>query len=137
MDWKEFFNFPKFKWTYLVIMALVILISGAFADNVIYCFIAPCNQALSTGIGQKINSITTFSFEYINPDFSYINTQSAVRIKNFMRDNLGFSAGTAYSTISFIVGMIMHFLIISVISYGYGTFKKEPESASSASNTAK
>jgi hypothetical protein len=114
----EFFKFTKTKWVYLIIIALIILISGIFANNVIYCIQAPCDQKSSTIMGQNIYSIVTFN-ELL------INTQIAVKIKNFMGDLFGISAGTTYRTLSFIISLIIHYIIISTILYGYNYLKKK------------
>jgi hypothetical protein len=130
MGWKEFFKLTKVKIIYLIVIAIVIIISGSLASNVMYCFIAPCNQKTSTIVGQKIYSVVTFNFNYLggdlSHDFSYINTHSAVKVKNFLRDTLHISAGTAYRSISFIIGMIIHYFLISVIIHGIDYFRSKP-----------
>jgi hypothetical protein len=118
MDWKLFFKFTKTKVVYLIVIALIILISGSFADNVIMCIQAPCPQESSSIFGQNIYSIVTFGK-------LFINTQFAVTIKNFMHATFGFSAGTAYKTLSFIISLILHYLLISAIISGYTYFRKK------------
>lgn len=132
MDWKGFFKFTKVKIIYLIIIALIILISGLLEDQIMYCNVAPCPQKESTLVAQKINSIVTLDLEYINSDLSYTNTHWALGIKNFMQDLFGFSAGTVYRSISFVIGMIIHYLLISVIMYIYELFKKKSKDTSSA-----
>ena len=119
-----YLGFNRIKLAYLLAMFVIILITGMLAQNVIYCIVPPCDQPASTLISQQIYSIASFNLEYINPDLSYVDTPVAVGIKNFVTDLSTASAGTVYLIISLIVGMIVHYLIITVIYYFYLNLRK-------------
>jgi len=113
---KGFFKLTKTKVIYLIVIALILFISGSLAQHVIYCVVAPCPQFTSTIIAQKIYSIVTFNE-------LFINTKFAVQFKNLMQPLM--SAGSAYLILSFIISMIVHYLIISFIIQGYKYFKNK------------
>jgi hypothetical protein len=103
---REFFKLTKVKIIYLIIIALIIIISGILAQNVFYCIQAPCIQPLSTVIGRIFYSFVTFGE-------LFINSNVALQFKNLLQPT--FSAGTSYLIFSFAVSMIFHYLLISII----------------------
>jgi|SRR3989344_6391973 len=107
---QDFLRITKIKAVLLVLIGIVILVSGFFAGNVIYCFAAPCPQATSTVVGQFVYSIFTFN------EF-FINTQLALGIKNFLQPLL--SADTAYLIMSFGVSMVIWYALISLVMSVY------------------
>jgi len=119
---KEFFKPTKIILVYLIVIGIAILVSGILADDVIYCDQAPCNEKPTTIIGQQIYSIISFNFEYINPDFSYTNTQFALGIKNLLIPLI--PAGEAYLLLSLIIGLIVHYLIICLVVHVYNIYRK-------------
>jgi hypothetical protein len=115
---KEFFKLTKIKIIYLIIIAFIIIISGILSQNVIYCIQAPCIQPLSTTIGQSFYSVFTFGE-------LFINSNVALQFKNLLQPT--FSAGTSYLIFSFIISIILHYLLISIIMrmYKYYTSKNK------------
>lgn len=114
MGWKDFFKLTKIKIIYLVIIAIIIIISGILSQSVIECIRAPCNQLISTIISQKVYSIVTFGELFINTSFS-------LQIKNLL--NQMFSAGTIYLILSLIISIILHYFLISIIIYFYNNLR--------------
>jgi hypothetical protein len=115
---KEFFKLTKVKIIYLIIITLIIIISGILAQNIIYCIQAPCIQPLSTIMSQSFYSIFTFGELFINSDV-------ALQFKNLLQPT--FSAGTSYLIFSFVISIILHYLLISIIMrmYKYYTSKNK------------
>ena len=115
MNWKEFFKLTKVKIIYLIVIVLILLISGNLAQNAIYCLQAPCNQSTSTIVSQKIYSIVTFNE-------LFVNTKFALQFKNLLQPFL--SANLSYLIFSFIISIVLHYIIISLIVCIYKYYKK-------------
>lgn len=115
MPCQNFLNVTKIKAILLTLIGTTILVSGSLADNVMYCFMAPCSQSTSTIIGQIIYRILTFNE-------LFINTQLAVGVKNLLQPI--FSAGTTYLMLSFVISIVVWYLIISLLLCFYSRFSK-------------
>lgn len=114
---QNFLKISRAKKILLITIGIIIFASGSLADNVIYCIQAPCPQMATTVIGEKIYSVFTFNR-------LFINTQFALAIKNFFQPTL--SAGTTYFILSFIISIIIWYLLISLIMCVYHFFSKTP-----------
>jgi len=113
---KEFFKLTKTKTIYLVAIGLVIIVSGILAQRVIYCIRTPCPQFTSTIIGQVIYSVLTFNRLFVNTGF-------AVKFKNLLEPV--FSASVSYLIFSFVISLILHYILISLIIIVYYYFKRK------------
>jgi len=113
---KRFFKLTKVKIIYLIAVGLMIIISGILAQRVIYCIRAPCPQSASTMIGQVIYSVLTFNRLFVNTGF-------AVKFKNLLEPV--FSAGVSYLIFSFVISIILHYVLISLIIAIYRYFKRK------------
>ncbi|MEQ1561524.1 MAG: hypothetical protein ABL899_02245 [Nitrospira sp.] len=93
-------------------VAVAILLFGSLADNVVYCIKAPCPGNDSAMIAQDIYSKITFNG-------FFTNNHIAVGIKNFIQNdlNMAVSAGTIYSTISFIITVAVWYILISIFFF--------------------
>lgn len=115
MSCYNFLGVSKTKVILLTLIGTTILVSGSVADKVIYCFQAPCSQNFSTIIGQIVYRILTFN-ELL------INTQFAVGIKNLFQPV--FSAGTTYLILSFVISIVVWYLLISLMLCFYDILLK-------------
>lgn len=112
---QDFLNITKIKAILLALVGTTILISGTLADNIVYCFVAPCPQNTSMIIGQIIYRILTFNE-------LFVNTQFAVGIKNLLQPAL--SAGATYLIFSFVISIVVWYLLISLLLCFSGIFSK-------------
>ncbi len=113
---KKFFKLTKTKIIYLIAVGLMIIISGVLAQRVIYCIRAPCPQPAPTIIGQSIYNVLTFNRLFTNTGF-------AVSFKNLLEPIL--SASWSYLVFSFVISIILHYILISLIVEGYYYFNKK------------
>lgn len=115
MLYQKFLKVTRMKAILIALVGVAILVSGSLADNVMYCFMAPCPQSTSTIIGQIIYRILTF-------DELFINTQFAVGIKNLLQPI--FSAGTTYLMLSLVISIVVWYLLISLLLSFYSILSK-------------
>jgi hypothetical protein len=115
MSCRNFLNITRTKAILLTLVGTTILVSGSLADNVMYCIQAPCPQNTSTIIGQNIYLILTFNE-------LFMNTRFTGGIEDFFRPVL--SVGTSYLILSFVISIIVWYLLVSLLLCFYSLLLK-------------
>lgn len=109
---KEFFKLTKGKIIYLAIIIIILLISLFMASTRRMCDPIPCYQP-AAAIGSYVYSIVTFGYF------------PSGLLKEF--DNLyDFISGSTFGRlISFLFVILLHYILISLIIFGYNYFKSK------------